>query len=314
MALEQEFKFYQDNKKKFYSQYNGKFIVIKGKEIIGIFNNRSTAIQETKKNHSLGTFLVEEITKRGSIELSYFSSKKISPESHPTAIFFDYKKKIFAIITKCGIKDPHRDGQAFAEYNAIWDTGATNSAITPGLAASLGLLPTGKAQFEGAFGGKTTNTYDIEVELPNNNIIKNINVGEIEPAHDSDIVIGMDIIGRGDFAISGGRFFSYCTPPFGNPTNFAKRAREVRSNTKDTLTINLGIGDENVVWKDINNFLGEFDKEDVDYIMNIHNIATLYREVMELEDKEKAFKNCTVISFDRELVVRPVIVRGAVNG
>ena len=41
----------------------GKFIAIKGTEVIGVFDDRVAAINETKKNHGLGTFLVQEVIK-----------------------------------------------------------------------------------------------------------------------------------------------------------------------------------------------------------------------------------------------------------
>ena len=36
--LEKEFSFYRDNKKQFLKEYEGKFIVIKGSEVIEVFN------------------------------------------------------------------------------------------------------------------------------------------------------------------------------------------------------------------------------------------------------------------------------------
>ena len=63
MALEKEFKFYQDNKEKFLVEYEGKFIVIKGNEVIGVFKDRLEAIEKTKQKHELGTFLVQEVVK-----------------------------------------------------------------------------------------------------------------------------------------------------------------------------------------------------------------------------------------------------------
>ena len=71
-ALDKEFKYYQDNKEHFLSKYEGKFIVIKGEEVIGVFDDRIAAIEETKKTHKLGTFLVQHIVKDNKI---FFNSR-----------------------------------------------------------------------------------------------------------------------------------------------------------------------------------------------------------------------------------------------
>ncbi len=63
MALEKEFKFYQENKKKFLAEYENKFIVIVEWEVIGVYDNRMEAINETRKSYDLGTFLVQHIVK-----------------------------------------------------------------------------------------------------------------------------------------------------------------------------------------------------------------------------------------------------------
>ena len=61
--LDNEYKYYQDNKEHFLSQYEGKFIVIKNKEVIGVFDDKITAVEETRKKHELGTFIVQEVIK-----------------------------------------------------------------------------------------------------------------------------------------------------------------------------------------------------------------------------------------------------------
>jgi hypothetical protein len=60
--LEKEFKYYLDNQDELVKKYNGKVIVIKNQKIIGVYDSEITAIQETSKNESLGTFLVQKCT------------------------------------------------------------------------------------------------------------------------------------------------------------------------------------------------------------------------------------------------------------
>ena len=66
-TLDVEFKFYQENKENFLSKHEGKFIVIKEKKVIGVYEDRMKAIEETKKTHELGTFLVQEVVENDTI-------------------------------------------------------------------------------------------------------------------------------------------------------------------------------------------------------------------------------------------------------
>lgn len=60
--LEKEFEYYVKNQKKLVKQYNNKYIVIKNKEVIGVYDSEIEAVQETSKNEPLGTFLVQKCT------------------------------------------------------------------------------------------------------------------------------------------------------------------------------------------------------------------------------------------------------------
>ena len=42
-----------------------------------------------------------------------------------------------------------------------------------------------------------------------------------------DVLIGMDIIAFGDFAICNGQIFSYCLPPFEKPIDFVDKANRI---------------------------------------------------------------------------------------
>jgi len=60
-TLNKEFEYYLANQDALVEKYNGKFIVIKNEEIIGVFDNELTAVEETSKHHELGTFLVQPV-------------------------------------------------------------------------------------------------------------------------------------------------------------------------------------------------------------------------------------------------------------
>lgn len=59
-SLKKEFEFYLKNQDKFVEKYNGKYIVIKNQEVIGVFESEIEAVEQTSVNHELGTFLVQK--------------------------------------------------------------------------------------------------------------------------------------------------------------------------------------------------------------------------------------------------------------
>lgn len=114
----------------------------------------------------------------------------------------------------------HRD------YRAIWDTGASGSVITRKCAQDLGLLPTGITKVYNAGGEDICNIYTVDILLPNKIRMVNVNVTEGKLTG-FDILIGMDIIGSGDFAVStnkdGHTFISYRIPTSGKIVDFAEQ-------------------------------------------------------------------------------------------
>jgi len=57
--LTEEFEYYKNNQESLVSQYDGKVIVIIGKQVIGVYDSDREAVDETVKSHALGTFLVQ---------------------------------------------------------------------------------------------------------------------------------------------------------------------------------------------------------------------------------------------------------------
>lgn len=58
--LEKEFKYYLEHQKELVKKYNGKFVVIKGEEVLGAYDSENEAIKKTVKSHELGTFLIQK--------------------------------------------------------------------------------------------------------------------------------------------------------------------------------------------------------------------------------------------------------------
>jgi hypothetical protein len=100
------------------------------------------------------------------------------------------------------------------KVKAIWDTGATNSAISTALVASRNMQPTGMTQIHGVHGLKDCNTYLVSIYLPNSLVIPVVEAAALDLGDDG-VLIGMDIIAQGDFSITnmrGETWFSFRMP------------------------------------------------------------------------------------------------------
>ena len=58
--LAKEFKYYLENQDKLVDKYNGKVIVIKNCDVIGVYDTELEAVNETSKTEEIGTFLVQK--------------------------------------------------------------------------------------------------------------------------------------------------------------------------------------------------------------------------------------------------------------
>ena len=91
----------------------------------------------------------------------------------------------------------------FLPVKAQWDTGATGTCISKNVVKSLNLSPIGKVQVHTPSGIGVMNKYLINLILNNEVRIMNVSVMDSEiGAQGIDILIGMNIISLGDFAIS----------------------------------------------------------------------------------------------------------------
>ncbi len=129
----------------------------------------------------------------------------------------------------CAAYDPQgKDESTFRQYSAIWDTGATKTMVTQHVAKDCGLVPTAQSRVQGIFGVKTVNGYLVNIALPiqyPNRAQESIAIHHLSvleaPALTSghNVLIGMDIIGKGDFAISnyrGRTMFTFRIPSQGD--------------------------------------------------------------------------------------------------
>lgn len=100
------------------------------------------------------------------------------------------------------------------EYRALWDTGATGFSITKRVIAELQLKPIRPIKVYNAHGEwKMKDAFLINIGLPCNVSVGGILAAEGSFGENKDVLIGMDLISLGDFAISN----------FGNKTTFSFR-------------------------------------------------------------------------------------------
>lgn len=118
----------------------------------------------------------------------------------------------FKLLNEVIIQSNEKQCRALAQ----WDTGASGTCISEDIASKLGLIPTGKQLIRTPSGSSEVDTYLIDILLPNNVIVRDKMVcGTKIGDQGIQVLIGMDIVALGDFAISnyGGRtVFSFRTP------------------------------------------------------------------------------------------------------
>ena len=57
--LEKEFKYFKDHQEELVKKHNGKYLVIVGEEVVGVYDTEIEAYLEAKKRHQPGAFLLQ---------------------------------------------------------------------------------------------------------------------------------------------------------------------------------------------------------------------------------------------------------------
>ena len=117
----------------------------------------------------------------------------------------------------------------------FWDTGASRSSISQRIVDDLNIIPVGNTNIGTANGMVTVNTYFVDFGLPNGVTVKNVLVSCANLGSDIDILIGMDIIKHGDFAITNTNSkttFSFRTPSI-QEIDYVKESRNNEKNITD---------------------------------------------------------------------------------
>jgi hypothetical protein len=105
---------------------------------------------------------------------------------------------------------------AGVKAKALWDTGATRSAISPDIATKLNLTATGATDVRHASGVTRRPTHLVNFGLPHGVLVAGILASEFTAELQGfEVIVGMDVICSGDFAItnvSGQSRISFRTP------------------------------------------------------------------------------------------------------
>ncbi len=129
------------------------------------------------------------------------------------------KGRLGVLVTPCGVGGafvPSSGGKpsAVRQYNAIWDTGATECVISARVASDLSLKPYGMQHILTAAGLVLTRKYMVSLFLPNGVAFTSVTATEGNMGA-TDVLVGMSIISCGDFAIThqgGDTAFSFQIP------------------------------------------------------------------------------------------------------
>lgn len=83
-----------------------------------------------------------------------------------------------------------------------WDTGATQTVVSKSIINALDIAPTGReVNVYGVNGVYNSDTYLIDLHLPNGIVFENVPVAEMSEEFGPSVLIGLDVILQSDFVI-----------------------------------------------------------------------------------------------------------------
>lgn len=152
----------------------------------------------------------------------------MTSQKHKTLSFY-FDKTQTRIITPVNLYPIPFNSSNSLSTDALWDTGASMSAITPEILRRLNVTPIDKKEIAGVHKTQAVDVALITIELPNGVIKKNIKVAVCDITFKVGLILGMDIISLGDLALSNGNnqtLISFASPPFQEKIDFNKKQNE----------------------------------------------------------------------------------------
>jgi hypothetical protein len=138
------------------------------------------------------------------------------PDKKPESLYYKFSSIQKRIITPVNIYNVLIDKPKYSTENALWDTGATISAITPKLVRELSFIPAGTIAISGITGALDVKFVLAAIQFPDGILRKNIKMAVCDFSQEINIILGMDIITLGDFQLLHGNnstVFSFTSPP-----------------------------------------------------------------------------------------------------
>ena len=155
--------------------------------------------------------------------------------SKPKSLSFriDYNFKTRVINTKATLfavsaPSPNK----VVTINAIWDTGATDSVITPDVSKYLQLFAIDTVSIQGVNSEGIAPISIVHIGLPNNVLITSKRVSIARIGGGADMLIGMDIISLGDMIICNGdnkTSFSFVIPSFPDKPDWIEKSNQINN-------------------------------------------------------------------------------------
>lgn len=128
-----------------------------------------------------------------------------------------YDKIVKDIVTEAAVFPDFKEGELpplrYFTENAAWDTGSERTVISQEIASALGLKSLGKVDLHGV-GDQKGDIYKISIAIPSSKVFHGFYVYGMN-IDDYEVLIGMDIISKCDFAITNQdskTTFSFQTP------------------------------------------------------------------------------------------------------
>jgi len=142
------------------------------------------------------------------------------------ALTYTHLELVDAILTPVDLFSDVYDEITSYLTNALWDTGAMLSVISPKVAEKLNLDIVDTIQITGINGESLAEVSVISIRFPNGAIIQDVRVAICNMSPENEMIIGMDVITQMDIAITNGggqTQFSFAVPPFENRIDFSNR-------------------------------------------------------------------------------------------
>ena len=143
-----------------------------------------------------------------------------APPAHPHMAFTcrapGRMSALISPVELCAPFAPPNVPDRSVKCKALYDTGASRSAISPRVVQDLQLASIGVTNVGVGGGTLTTTRHLVNIGLPNRVMFAMVSVAKMTLPPDIDVLIGMDILGLGDFAVTnhqGKTTFSFCCPP-----------------------------------------------------------------------------------------------------